>query len=118
MTIPHASLQLRPEVLWFAEAMEQKLRDNDHKGKRSWRNDTPEELMKRMKQELQELEQIGNGTMLGAAIRVLERPQDPQHRATVAARILAEAADVANFAMMVADLCARDMRLPESPGSK
>lgn len=72
----------RPEVEWFADAMERKLRDNDHK--RHWRGMTMQYLSMRLTQERKELyAAIASGD---------------------AAKVLDEAADVANFAMMVADL--------------
>jgi hypothetical protein len=77
-----AATQLRPEVLAFALSMERKLRENDHKG--GWQADHPLALMRRLKQEVEELDQAmfnGNGQ-----------------------KILNEGADVANFAMMIADL--------------
>ena len=74
-------------VLRFAVEMERKLRANDHKG--GWDDDEVEDLLARIPEETAELE------------RALERyysvhTQGPDE-------VVGEAADVANFAMMVAD---------------
>ena len=107
--------QVRPTVMWFALAMEAKLRSKDsERGKDSWRQDTPEILMSRLREEVEELEKLDpSGTMLGAALRVLERPNDPQHRTSIAQSVLQETADIANFAMMIADICSRGMKVEE-----
>lgn len=73
-------LRLRPEVRKFAEAMERKLRENEGKG--SWKDCELEYLRKRVHQEVDEF--IGS---LGGGIDVL-----------------GEAADVANFLMMICDV--------------
>jgi len=74
-----------PHVLKFAEAMEGKLAKNRHKGDREgWLKNDPWELLTRLKQETRELE------------LALEFRQDPDS-------VLKECADIANFAMMVAD---------------
>lgn len=67
----------RPSVLAFAARMEQKLKANDHKG--GWMNEDPLWLMKRLREECDELE---------AAIL-----RDSGYGG--------EAADVGNFAMMI-----------------
>lgn len=78
-------LTLRPEVEAFAQAMERELRANDHKP--GWGKDNPWDLQRRLLEEAKELEDAwGNKFLTGL-------------------EILAEAADVANFAMMIADVC-------------
>jgi hypothetical protein len=72
---------LRPSVLRFAQQMEKKLRAHDDKG--GWDKCSVIWLEKRMKEELHELE----GAMLAGA------PDD----------IDDEAADVANFLMMISE---------------
>lgn len=75
----------RKEVVVFALAMEAKLRENDHK--RHWRYLDRRTLSRRLTEEREELRKafrIGN-------------PDD----------VLREAADVANFAMMLADYTRR-----------
>lgn len=75
----------RTEVEWFADAMERKLRANDHK--RHWSNMSIQYLSMRLTQERKELYRaVAEG--------------DPE-------KVLAEAADVANFAMMLADMVKR-----------
>ncbi len=77
---------LRPVVKWFAEKMEDKLKANDHKT--GWINDDWDELYDRLLEESKELyRECGKFT------------KDES-------KIIGEAADVANFAMMIADrLC-------------
>lgn len=75
-------IRCRPSVVAFAEAMEGKLVANEHKG--GWWNDTPIALIARLREEVDELERSLTG-----------------HTAN---EVLKEAADVGNFAMMIADL--------------
>ena len=72
---------MRDEVVWFAQEMETNLRANDCKG--GWDGCSPKWLMNRLRQETAELR------------RAIEHG-NPE-------AILSEAADVANFAMMIAD---------------
>jgi NTP pyrophosphatase (non-canonical NTP hydrolase) len=73
-------------VLGFASAMQKELDENSHKG--TWRvrqqSCSPEALLKRLKEETTEIE---------SAI-ALNQPVE---------EIIAECADVGNFAMMIAD---------------
>jgi len=81
---------LRPEVLAFAHLMEQQLRANDHKG--GWDEDHPRALLSRLREETDELDAevpVRYVDVIGACRE----------------RIAKEAADVANFAMMIADVC-------------
>ena len=90
---------LRPEVLAFAYLMEQKLKENDHKG--GWDNCEENYLLKRLKEEAFELE------------RVCDQVGDsPKHKRP---KVGLEAADVANFAMMLADIYGA---LPHPPKDK
>lgn len=75
-------LPIRPEVLDFAIDMETKLTKNDHKG--GWEGRTIEELLAHVEDELGELK---------AAIQLRLSPSE----------IRFEAADTANFLMMLAD---------------
>lgn len=76
-------LELRPEVAAFAQLMEQKLRENDHKG--GWADDPASALVERVVEEAAELaEEWGS-----------PRPSF---------YTVWEAVDVANMAMMVADV--------------
>lgn len=85
-------MKLRQEVKEFAQAMERELRNNAHKG--GWENCTSEYLWLRVNSELGELADVlshGN--------------TDAQKK-----KYLAEAADVANFLMMLCDIndCLRE----------
>lgn len=101
---PMALADLRPEVAWFALEMERRLRENDHKqrgGKPRWKTDSPSVLFDRLQEEVTELKgTLGDtaptgGFDLEAAMNIAE-----------------EAADVANFAMMVFDQAAGDHKIP------
>lgn len=76
----------RPEVVEFADAMEAKLKENDHK--RHWRYLGMQTLSMRLTQEREELRR---------AVEVGDHKE-----------VLREAADVANFAMMIADVVRRN----------
>ena len=74
--------ELRPELQQFALAMESRLKENDHKG--GWDRESPGWLYARLLEELAELlDALGFGSM---------------------ENIRREAADVANYAMMIADV--------------
>lgn len=74
---------VREPVRWFAEQMEKKLKANDHKG--GWTKDMLPYLGRRFGEEVNEF---------------VEAMASGDESATIN-----EAADVANFAMMIADLC-------------
>ncbi len=88
-----AARYLRPEVLRFAVAMEERLRANEHKG--GWYLDTVDSLTTRLYDEAEELVvvtvQQGNAGL------------DSAEGKNLRVRVRREAADVGNFAMMVAD---------------
>jgi NTP pyrophosphatase (non-canonical NTP hydrolase) len=91
----------RPEVAAFADLMERELRANDHKP--GWKGENPWPLLDRLREELGELWdelQPGSRTNIGAW----------------RGRVGAEAADVANFAMMIADVCGALSVAPPSQG--
>jgi NTP pyrophosphatase (non-canonical NTP hydrolase) len=99
MTIAHtqANSTIREEVAAFATHMESKLRENDYKG--GWKNDGLGSLVNRAVEELQELQRA-----VGAFEHVRYSPSTTAEDLKAAAReVLREAADVANFAMMIAD---------------
>ncbi len=74
-------MNLRPEVQWFARAMERKLRENSHK--EGWREiDTLYGFQRAMSEMAELAEAVFSGS-----------PGD---------RVLEESADVANFLMMLA----------------
>jgi hypothetical protein len=75
----------------FAREMERKLSENRHKGDRDgWRTLTAGELLSRLEGEVRELRAAVNG--------LLDTEDGEGERAVVR-----EAADVGNFAMMIAD---------------
>ena len=82
--IPVSDSETWPHVLLFAKRMEAKLAKNRHKGDRlGWLNVSPEELLDLLKNEVRELDEAFDD---GDAVMVAN-----------------ECADVANFALMVAD---------------
>jgi NTP pyrophosphatase (non-canonical NTP hydrolase) len=76
---------IRKEVTAFAQIMEEMLQQNDYKG--GWSKCNPQWLLMRLQQEVEELD---------AELSVTPFNQE---------NIRKEAADVANFAMMVVDVC-------------
>ena len=82
-------MELREAVRKFAERMEEKLAKNTHKGNRDgWLDETISWLASRLVLEVGEL-----------MVAIQECPQN---------EIARECADVANFAMMIADHCRED----------
>lgn len=90
---------VRPVVQWFAEQMEAKLKANDHKT--GWLKDEPESLLKRLNHERKELANaiawraVDVGRSADEGVKFIDVSNEA---------IIKEAADVANFAMMIADL--------------
>ncbi len=76
---------VRPSVAWFAEQMEAKLRENDHKA--GWLTQHPVILLDLLRGEVRELRNA-----VGDNLKTLDSDE-----------VVREAADVANFAMMIAD---------------
>lgn len=74
----------RPEVVAFANAMERKLKENDHKG--GWKGFSYWSLFDRVVEEIHELKQV-----------LHDYPKNTE-------LVLDEAADVANMVMMVVDV--------------
>lgn len=81
-------LEVRPEVAMFALAMEARLRENDHKP--GWKHDPAIALLKRLREELAEL-----------TAEVVAGSTDGM----LPGEVLKEACDVANFSLMIADVC-------------
>ena len=101
---------VRTEVLAFALLMEGKLRRNDYKGTTGWKDDHVFMLEPRVREEAMELRDVIRdhkvGTLAGALEAIvrgakLEEGEDRSVRQLIGE----EAADVANMAMMVADVC-------------
>ena len=80
---------VRKPVRWFAEQMERKLKANDYK--EHWSECEDEWLIERLGDECAELHRAYRSNRL------------PSNRAKQQQCIIDEAADVANFAMMIAD---------------
>ncbi len=96
----------RERIRWFARRMEKKLRQNDHKG--HWSNCTRAYLIRRMRTELKEL--AAKVTNFGRLTRKSMTDAGLQDSARA---LISEAADVANFAMMLADVVAARAGLKE-----
>ena len=93
--------ELRPEVLAFARLMEAQLRENDHKG--GWHGADEDYLLKRLNDEVIELTEACD-----------QRGYAPKSQRKNVGR---EAADVANFAMMLAGQY-KALVAPEPKGEK
>lgn len=83
-----APVMAREPVVWFAEQMEKKLAEHDDSD--SYGGCSDDWLLKRLREEAQELEDVLPGGKV------------PMSK-TRSEEIISEAADVANFAMMIAD---------------
>jgi NTP pyrophosphatase (non-canonical NTP hydrolase) len=81
---------VRPEVTAFAMLMERELRANDHKT--SWRKMSIHDLEKRLREEVDELSDASRWRSGGPT------------EGSYARHLGSECADVANFAMMIADV--------------
>jgi len=85
-------IEVREEVMWFTKQMEKKLLENDHKG--GWEHCSNIMLLARLFEESEELDYaLGHPNSLGYTRRQVSSVEDS----------ISEAADVANFAMMIAD---------------
>ncbi|MCM3704035.1 hypothetical protein [Paenibacillus macerans] len=93
--------QLRESVEWFAQQMEMKLRENDHKG--GWDNCEINYLFSRLNEEVKELK--SSVARVGLKGNWADMPLSSSTPLDVAR----EAADVANFAMMIADIIRKRM---------
>ena len=90
-------MKARPKVVALAEAMERKLSRHDgDRGKDGWLSESPSWLLERLEEETKELTTV---------VGMYEESTDPSDRERRRKMVLKEAADVANFAMMVADVC-------------
>ncbi len=87
---PVEAVAWRPEVVALASLMERQLRANDRKG--GWRGVPEYELLKRLREETDELSDALTRRATLTGERLIEN-------------VGREAADVANFAMMIADVC-------------
>lgn len=101
-------IEPREPVRWFAEQMEKKLLENDYKG--GWQECTIGYLRRSMENETCELERavmalwvfIENGYAKSLRVKSLHSGKK------LARQIIEEASDVANFAMMIADVARKN----------
>jgi NTP pyrophosphatase (non-canonical NTP hydrolase) len=82
---------LRPELKTFVIQMEEEMRANDHKGKDGWKTYSESHLFAKLLAEIQELYEA---MVKARTVRETHRYIDD---------VISECADVANFAMMLAD---------------
>lgn len=83
----------RHTVKWFAEEMEAKLQDNDHKG--GWSDESIEWLQTRMYKNYRDL--------VTSTLNLRVAQEDDRLSAREIDRLVRDCADVANRAMMIAD---------------
>jgi len=98
----------REPVCWFAGVMEAKLRENDHKG--GWGDCDFDYLEKRIREELAELATV----LMQYQIAALS-PHEVTRTRYLGEKAKREAADVANFAMMIADRLRGELLDLDSP---
>lgn len=91
LEVNEAFERVRPAVAWFAGQMEAKLRENDAKS--DWLEMPPDDLFALL---LDESDELSGELMQWAGWSGAGRGSSPE-------RIVREAADVANFALMIAD---------------
>lgn len=72
-----------PQVMWFAQRMQEQLNQNSHKG--GWKDCSQRWLLARARQELDEV-----------LIAIVEHPDEPE-------KVIREIGDGGNFLMMLAD---------------
>lgn len=101
------SKKLRPEVKTFTQAMEIVLKENDYKG--GWKNCTLEYLINKLDEEVKELKEAltirQKYIELNRGSRSVEDCWYDLSCKSSEENILWEASDVANIAMMLADVC-------------
>lgn len=88
--VPLEDLIHREELVWFASKMDEQLSDNDHKG--HWCDEKPSYLLYKLIAELAELTETLHENMSDWANQKYTRDA-----------IVSECADLANYAMMIAD---------------
>ena len=94
-------VDVRTEVRAFAREMEDRLRANDYKG--GWKSEFPQWLIARIRDELEEL---------NAAV---DRIRANGLESDLVENVWHEAADVGNFAMMVADAATQHRPIDGDP---
>lgn len=89
---------IRKEIKSFSEDMEKKLKDNDHKG--HWSKSSYAYLIQRLREEVDELDEELSSFVIGQA---MPRDLSGSYSIEQYGEVVEECADVANFAMMIAD---------------
>lgn len=79
---------IRTEVKWFAEHMESKLQDNEHKT--GWTDCTVDFLSSQIRKNLNELDSMFQ--------------ELPSNYSVFSANVIRQCSDMANYAMMIADI--------------
>lgn len=100
-----APVNVREPVAWFARIMELQLKAND--GKEGWYIDHPLMLLARLIEEVGELSAVLSQRFTALEAKPYTTTADQQ------ATVIGEAADVANFAMMIADVMSRIALYPK-----
>ena len=93
-----SAVVMRLSVKRFAAAMEAELAANDHKG--GWEHDSAGALLRRLAQEVEELRRA---LQKRVPARLAGGREHHRVRSELQAAVLSEAADIANFAMMIAE---------------
>ena len=93
-------MTIRKEVIWFSEQMEKQLKKNDHKS--GWKHCKYTYLLERLCEEYKELDDCFWMPDSRSDMMWLGDDVDLKGRFTKA-DVIKECADVANFAMMIAD---------------
>ncbi len=101
------AVNARPEVRWFAELMEQKLKVFDTK--LNWEDMHPGYALRRLHEEFDELRDL----LVKDSAEVHTTGADQIYYSTKKEfsreAVIEEAVDLANFAMMIADVCRKDL---------
>ncbi|MHC4501833.1 MAG: hypothetical protein ACYTFI_00895 [Planctomycetota bacterium] len=96
-------MRLRAEVDSFAAEMERELQANDHKG--GWKDCSPWPLFAEMTNHKRALQRsVGDLLAMETDVAMGSHGDLPKQQQLID-RIRDDAADVANFAMMIADVC-------------
>ncbi len=101
------AVDARPEVRWFAELMEQKLKIFDTS--RNWEDIPVGYLFQKLEEELDELKELivldsAVGHSAGVDYITYSTKKEFSREA-----VIEEAVDLANFAMMIADVCRKEL---------
>jgi NTP pyrophosphatase (non-canonical NTP hydrolase) len=89
---------LRKEIKSFSENMERKLKENDYK--EHWSKSNYSYLIQRLHEEVDELDEALSSFVIGQA---MPRDLSGSYSIEQYGEVVEECADVANFAMMIAD---------------